>query len=50
MNEGAKGDIPPQVRAIQEPTYRPGHLSHFFESYKDIKRLTSANKKIRRVI
>jgi len=32
MNEGARGDIPPKARAIQEPTYLHGHLSQFLKS------------------
>jgi len=49
MNKAAKGEISPEAGIIKEPTYLPGHLSHFFESYKNIKRIFFTNMKIRRV-
>jgi len=39
MNEGAKGDIPPKARIIQELRYSPGHLNSFFKNYKNIKKI-----------
>ncbi len=36
MNKGAKGDIPPKARIIQELIYLPRHLSHFSQNYKNI--------------
>lgn len=36
MNEGAKGEIPPKARIIQELIYPPSHLNHSSQDYKNI--------------
>jgi len=45
MNEGAKGEISPKARIIQELIYPPGHLNHSSQNYKNIILLYSEKEK-----